>query len=424
MNFCSMLASIGRARLSVGSCAVVVATALLGLILLGENASLRAAEPSAGGTVVAADANSATGPAQAETGEASTVKPATCATASAFHVRKQDTVWLISTRHLDCEPCRFAPQVFLYDNCRWVPSTLEAFYKSDVETVDDPVSGAKACRYTTAWVHGNRIDDAQAQGDGLRFYFELAGRIEKAPPVRHIIWSWPSTQQRGPIRDVRSKAARADVESVYLGTLLGGMHPKTQLRIVGYSYGGRIVTGAMHMLGNGTWMGHALPDGERPNARVCLWVAGEHCHWLLPGHAHGNALSAADNWLSLYNHCDEVLWRFPKLDPCDSSSALGFRGLANSQSLPEDLAMKWEEWSVNHLIGSEHNMRLYWNSQEIISRTRKHLFAAMPPEIEAMAQKNRLQQANLLKARQLQTSQLQTRPLPAQDGLILSPVVK
>ena len=86
--------------------------------------------------------------------------------------------------------------------------------------------------------------------------------------------------------------------------------------------------------------------------------------------------------------------------------------------------MKWEEWSVNHLIGSEHNMRLYWGSQEIISRTRKHLFAAMPPEIEAMAQKNRLQQANLLKARQLQTSQLQTRPLPAQDGLILSPVVQ
>jgi len=35
------------------------------------------------------------------------------------------------------------------------------------------------------------------------------------------------------------------------------------------------------------------------------------------------------------------------------------------------------------LIGAEHNMRLYWGSHEVISRTRSHLFA--PLEKQALA---------------------------------------
>lgn len=362
MNYALMLASRYRDYLQVRMCAAVaIVLAVATLLVLTGSSETRAADPA-----LSPD---------------STLPPVKCVTE--FRVREQDAIWLIGTRHLDCNVSNFSPSVHRFEKGLWVASTLEEFYATDTEVVIDPISEKKVGRYTTFWVHGNRIDANQAASDGLTFYFELAGRTETTPPIRHVIWTWPSTQIKGPIRDVRSKAARSDVEAAYLGMFMGGMNPGVQLRVIGYSYGGRIVTGAMHMLGNGTWMGLTLPEGKRPNARVALWVPGEHCHWLLPGHAHGNAIPAADAWLSLYNRCDEVLWRYPKLDPCDESQALGFAGLCNAASLPADYSERWNEWSVNHLIGAEHNMRLYWGSHEVISRTRSHLFA--PLEKQALA---------------------------------------
>jgi hypothetical protein len=289
-------------------------------------------------------------------------RPAVCQT---FRVREQDQIWLVSTRHLGCPSGgKYGPtfQLWQYVKGLWQPRTAADFYASDSPDVVTPL-----------YVHGNQIDSALAANYGLSFYFELVGKLDADPPVRFVIWSWPSDIVKGALRDVREKAARSDSDAYYLARFLAGIKPDVRVGVLGYSYGARIVSGAMHLLAGGPLLGQSLSPSQPPHFHVALWAAAEHDHWYLPGHFHSQALAAAEAWFVTINCCDPILSRYRLLDRRDDPVAVGHSGIYGRNLLAADVNARIEEVNVSNIVGGEHNWRPYLYSRYIQDRTRDYL---------------------------------------------------
>ena len=115
----------------------------------------------------------------------------------------------------------------------------------------------------------------------------------------------------------KSKPPARDCESYFLANFMSRLNPDTQLRLLGYSFGGRIVSGALHLAGGGTLGRFQLADANSrpPNSvRVVLLAAAMDNYWWLPGRYHGECFSQVDRLLLLYNSCDPVLRFYPRLD--------------------------------------------------------------------------------------------------------------
>lgn len=277
-----------------------------------------------------------------------------------FRVREQDQVWLISSRHLGCASnvAADALQASLFEKGTWQPKPIAEFFLTDSPDV-----------VTTAYIHGNRSDASQASADGLAVYFQLAGKYDHSRAVRFVIYSWPSDQIKGPLKDIRSKAARADEEAFLFSRFLHKMNPDVPVGLVGYSYGARIVLGSLHLLGGGAFCGRATEPGKGQPIRAALWAAAEHNDWPLPGHAHGQALGQAEHWFITINPCDPALARYGAVDKCGDPVALGYAGLAGG--LPPDLARRVEFLNVSGIVGGSHDMERYLYSSVIAPKTAK-----------------------------------------------------
>jgi hypothetical protein len=282
-----------------------------------------------------------------------------------FRVRAQDQVWVVSTRCLGCpsgaktEP---AWQLWRYEKAMWQPATATEFYASDSKDLVTPF-----------YIHGNRIDHPQACSDGLSVYFQLVGKLDDEPPARFVIWSWPSSQIKGPLNDVRTKAARSDVDAYYLARFMAGMKPEVRVGLVGYSFGARIASGALHLIGGGSLLGQTIETTPRPQIRVALWAAAEHNYWYLPGNYHDRAIATGDAWFITINCCDPVLSRYRFLDPCGDPVAVGYAGIYGRNLLPADVNERIEEVNVSNIVGGTHDKDAYLYSLYIQNRTRDYV---------------------------------------------------
>jgi len=280
-----------------------------------------------------------------------------------FEPRTSDQIWLVSTRGIACVNGSLGWSTARYDAGYWKGSDDNAFSASDdQETV------------TVIYIHGNRMDSAGAESRGLGIYRELVDD-PSVGKVRFVIWSWPSDQIRGPFKDVRSKAARSDDEAYLLARFLAPIPETRRVGLIGFSYGARIISGSLHILGGGEVVGRGLESGGRANYRVVFWAAGVQNDWLLPDNVHSKALPLGEKWLNFSNRCDSVLRRFHRVDPCDDSPGLGYTGLAGKEQLPADLAARYEDLDVAHLVGNDHRSEPYFFNDEIIRRTRETMLA-------------------------------------------------
>jgi len=298
-----------------------------------------------------------------------------------LHVQKADagsgsafnSIWMISTRHLNC-PC--GPSLgstdfrfFRYDPAAGWQTADEARWAQD-ERLD---------AVTLVYVHGNRIEPEEASSRGLAAYRALLRNLPDSSPVRFVIWSWPSSKVHGPRprRDAQTKAARTACESYFLATFLNGLETDAQLRLLGYSFGARIVSGALHLAGGGT-LGryHLMELKQRPanSVRVVLQAAAMNNQWWLPGGYHDQSFSQVERLLLLYNPCDPVLRRYPRLDPGCSGQALGYTGLGRPGRLGQD-AERLEQANVCCQIGKTHDERAYFASETLMRRARETLLA-------------------------------------------------
>ena len=279
--------------------------------------------------------------------------------------RPQDELWLVSCRGLSCN--NVEQEVgklgyWRYDrNDGWVKASL-----AEQLATDDPHV------ITTVFVHGNRIPWGEAFCKGWRAYWTLA-RCADERPIRFVIWSWPSEPLQGLINDARTKAWRTDPAGYYLGWYLDQLSPEAPVSLWAHSFGARIVTGALHLLGGGAVAGNQLDQrlhATRQPMQVVLLAAALDSDWLIPGHCHGSALSQVASMLLVNNCSDALLKRYHLIYGRRScEQALGYTGMSSWSVPPDDLS-KVSQVDASYHVGKRHLFDLYISSPDLVSRMR------------------------------------------------------
>ncbi len=222
---------------------------------------------------------------------------------------------------------------------------------------------------TVVYVHGNRVASGMDKSVGLSFYRTLAARKHGDAPLRFVIWSWPSTRIPGPVRDYEVKAARTLPAGWQLAWTIDRLPVETPLALVGYSYGARVVTGALHLLAGGRMNELALSSRvhpQRPPIRTALLAAAVDAQWLRPGGFQGLALRQVDEMLLVNNQRDPAM-RFYRISPVGQGRPLGYAGLSSMGGLGP-LAARVRSVDVTDAVGRHHALGEYLTSSGSFGR--------------------------------------------------------
>ncbi len=193
-----------------------------------------------------------------------------------------------------------------------------------------------------------------------------------SPPVRYVIWSWPSDKIRGIVRDARQKAIRSDGESFYLACALAELPEHARLSLIGYSFGGRIVTGSLHLLAGGQFCGNVLDKDELPNLRprVALIATAMTNGWLCVHGAHGLATSQVDHIYSTFNPADSALKLFHVTTKKTKPRALGYCGVSSKCLGPYGHLVTQHD--VSPYVGKSHAFDSHTLSGGLMNQVRHH----------------------------------------------------
>lgn len=240
----------------------------------------------------------------------------------------------------------------------WQRSSIEQFFAASLDG-----------RITIFFVHGHRVDMHWAMESGWQIYRGLVQACPTSPPpIRFVIWKWPSEGGGRPLPDAREKAAIADQQSYKLGWFLGHIPAQTPLSFVGFSFGPRVIGGALHLSAGGVLDGRKLASPYAGRTRSVFWAAGMNHHWLAAGHRHGSAIHATDALLNLYNCCDPVLRFYPRVG---GSAALGRVGMPASWWGAD--AHRYAQRNVCREVDRLHLTRNYSQNASIMASTRPYL---------------------------------------------------
>lgn len=295
------------------------------------------------------------------------------------HQAAQPQLWLLSSRNAACGglPCEaeFVPETFGYQGpAGWCPLTWDDFLAAD-----DPLVP------TMIYVHGNRHSFQTSAAQGLRAFAAVQQQACQGQRVRFVVWSWPSDPIDGGFRlDAQVKACRTDVESYYLATVLARMRPDQRIGLVGYSFGARVISGALHVLAGGAIEGLSL-DGQAivprvPPRAVLLAPAMDH-DVFRPGGKYDLALVAADRIAFTVNHEDFVLKFYPFLCSRKGPQAVGRIGATGLEGLG-DLTSKLVIHDVYPFVHRRHGSQYYLTSEAIMALVKDEILGdpARPQE--------------------------------------------
>lgn len=281
-------------------------------------------------------------------------------------VRLQDEIELVSTRSIGncCDPAllRSGLRVENYAICndagarRWQQSDFESFLSFDPSVT------------TIFFVHGNQISPSDAKNEGLMFYRRLMHYGAASPRIRVVVFSWPSSKIGGLLRDVRVKAARTTPAGCQLAYVLDQMAPETPITLYGFSFGARIVTGGLHILGGGHLGSCRLNERAHPDRQpvnIVLAAAASHAYWLGEGNYHGLALTQV-NRAFFFNNCNDPAMRYYRFVTTNGNpQAMGLRG---PTCLNAAQRSQIRQRDVSRSVGSQHDLNAYlcvpgWSAQ-------------------------------------------------------------
>lgn len=247
--------------------------------------------------------------------------------ASADCLREGDEVWVVCTRHLTTEVCAadLTQPPFVvqrYDGLSGFAPASTAELLTAIADNAEPTN--------VIYAHGNRFTASDAVERASFVYGRITDERITDQSIRLIIWSWPSEQTGLLLRDARIKAERTDSQGLYLAWLLREITAASPapLNLVGYSFGGRVITGALHALAGGALDERRLPGAHLRGlpTRVGLIAAAVDRDWLLADEYHGLATKNMERMTLMYNPRDRVLRQYWLLDPLDLTGALGAAG--------------------------------------------------------------------------------------------------
>ncbi|WP_197530468.1 alpha/beta hydrolase [Bythopirellula polymerisocia] len=265
-----------------------------------------------------------------------------------------DEILLISTRQMGttCDPNRMEREM----DCRRLTfdaDGLPTWMTYDWHNLQNPSTGT---RKTVIYVHGNRVELGNDVAEGMAVYESLVGARRSGEPLRYIIWSWPSEQIPGLIKDYKVKAKRTNEVAWQLAWFVDQLPADMPLALMGYSYGARTVSGTMHLLGGGhlnelRFTSRRHP--ERSPARVALVAAAFDADWVVPGEVHERALTQIEQMVVVTNRLDPAM-RFFRLSTKHSRvDAMGLAGVDHREKLGTALN-RIRTIDVTHEVGRSH----------------------------------------------------------------------
>lgn len=198
------------------------------------------------------------------------------------------------------------------------------------------VKSENALRQTVIYVHGNRVATGYDAAEGMAVFESLVGARTDGAPLRFIIWSWPSAQIPGLIKDYQVKAVRTNPVAWQLAWFMDQLPAETPLALMGYSYGARAVSGSMHILGGGSIGKLKLDERahpDRPAARVALMAAAFDADWVLPGEVHQQAITQIERMVVVTNRHDPAMKYFKFSTRNSNVDALGLIGVPQVSKL-------------------------------------------------------------------------------------------
>lgn len=198
-------------------------------------------------------------------------------------LRPTDELWLVSTRvESVCGEIWTAGTFDQVDVCRWLDGQwtttsaqeLLGFINTDTE------------RQNALFIHGNRTNLHWAKLRGVETYQKIVVQPESCetlscdlPPVRWIIWAWPSDPVPGPRLDLEVKLQRAKAQGKILSEFLHGIQ-QPRLGVLAYSLGAQALTSALCDYDPSP----SAPASERPcvapQLRVVLMAGAIPTNWL------------------------------------------------------------------------------------------------------------------------------------------------
>lgn len=282
--------------------------------------------------------------------------------------RPIDTVWRMSTRCQGWPSCGQTPRPIIHRfiGGHWHDATLSDYFAT-----------VRPGATTVVYIHGNDVEAWESDDLGWNAYAAIACGARDDHPIHFVIWSWPSNRENGRLRDIRDHAVRTAADGYYLGWVLAQLPPDAEIGLIGFSYGGRIVTGALEYLGGGEVAGQQLSSEpvSTHNVRAVLQSPAVDVTWIMSGGCHQNFAARVDSLLVQYNPCDPALQRFRWSDKCSRPTALGYVGIGVYRPSAERSEEIREE-DVSGLIGRSHRSRDYLDSPELMRRARAALLPA------------------------------------------------
>ncbi len=236
----------------------------------------------------------------------------------------EDRIWLFDTRCLATEACRANLSSFQLKVSRVSKSgcTTRCSYQEYLASMNPN-------RASVLYVHGNRRSAPQAIKRGLFAYNNVRRCPQDNRPIDWVIWSWPSDRDGFLLHDARRKAARTDTQSLYLASVLRDHVQVAQPTcMIGFSFGGRIVSGSLHALAGGAIAGRTLPGDHIRGAQVDVGMIAPalQSDWMSSRGAHCLATKNCDRLILLYNRKDAILKNFWLLNRIRNVDALGYSG--------------------------------------------------------------------------------------------------
>lgn len=275
------------------------------------------------------------------------------------------SVWYVSSRNLPLEGDPAAQAAQMDFECYvagegWVPSTLDAFLATD-----DPHTR------TTFYVHGNWAteDDAHFTGNRMRELLTNGA----CGSWRFVIFTWPADRcGKSMVRDARMKAARAEAQSYYLAWLLDQLHPQVPVTLVGYSYGTRLISSGLHLLGGGAVHHRRLEPRvhpERRGIRAILIAAAIDANCFGVDGRYSAALFSVDCVLATVNARDPYLCFYSLLYGAGGPPALGYSGVIEGAKLKFGDRLV-SQMDVTHRVRRHHSLNRYVEAPQVLAELR------------------------------------------------------
>lgn len=261
-------------------------------------------------------------------------------------------VWLVSTRRLPRIAAAPATAALAIERC--VDPACGRWERADLASLlDDPA------RPLQIFIHGNRYEPCEAKSQGLQLDRTVAACCPAAPPVRTVIFSWPSVQDGVLLRDGRAKYGRAHADGHYLGWFLGQLPPEQPVAIVAYSFGALITVEALDDLiaAERSGAGSRPPWTTRPGRTNIVFIApAVRCDAFGPRGPYSETLAGCDRLTLVINTRDDALRFFPWLDKRVRAAALGYVGMPHRWAPP---GVEFSATDAAAIVGKNHGLPLY-----------------------------------------------------------------